>query len=66
MKKLYRKRNDKKIAGVCSGIADYLNIDVTVVRVIWALVTLFSLGTGLIAYLVCALLMPEEPDYIEA
>ena len=66
MKKLYRKRNDKKIAGVCSGIADYLNIDVTVVRVIWALVTLFSLGTGLIAYLICALLMPEEPDYIEA
>ena len=66
MKKLYRKRNDKKIAGVCSGIADYLNIDVTVVRVIWALVTLFSLGAGLIAYLICALLMPEEPDYIEA
>ena len=63
-KKLYRSKTEKKIAGVCGGIAKYLNIDVTIIRLIWAIVSVFA-GTGLIAYLVCALVIPEEPDYIE-
>jgi len=58
-KKLYRSKNDKKIAGVCAGLAEYLNIDPTVIRVIWALVALS--GAGLIAYLICALIIPENP-----
>ena len=62
-KKLYRSKTDKKIAGVCGGLAKYLNIDVTVIRVIWAV--LACSGTGLLAYLICALIIPEEPDYIE-
>ena len=59
-KKLYRSRNDKKLGGVCAGIAKYLNMDVTVIRLLWVLVTLFA-GAGLLAYIVCALVIPEEP-----
>ena len=62
-KKLYRSTTNKTIAGVCGGMAEYLNIDPTVVRVIWALVSLS--GTGLIAYLICALIIPEAPPRIE-
>ncbi len=58
-KKLYRS-NDRKLAGVCGGLAEYINIDPTVIRVIWALVGLT--GAGLVAYLVCALVIPEKPD----
>ena len=58
-KKLYRDPADKKIAGVCSGFAAYIDIDPTVVRVIWALLALS--GTGLVAYLICALIIPEKP-----
>jgi phage shock protein PspC (stress-responsive transcriptional regulator) len=61
-KKLYRSTTNKTIAGVCAGLAEYLNIDPTIIRVIWALVGLT--GTGLIAYLVCALIIPEKPSNI--
>ena len=57
MKKLYRS-NDRKITGVCGGLAEYINIDPTVIRVIWALVGLT--GAGVVAYLVCALIIPEK------
>ena len=61
-KKLYRSRTNRTIAGVCAGLAEYLNIDPTIVRVIWALVGLS--GAGLLAYLVCALIIPEKPNNI--
>lgn len=61
-KKLYRNTENKFIAGVCSGIADYVNIDPTIVRLIWALIGLT--GTGLVAYLICALIIPEKPSNI--
>lgn len=61
-KKLYRNTENKMIAGVCAGLADYIHIDPTVVRLIWVLVA-FS-GAGLIAYLVCALIIPEKPSNI--
>ena len=64
-KKLYRSTTDKKIAGVCGGLAKYLNIDPTVIRVIWALIALG--GAGILAYIICALIIPEEPaGYIDA
>ena len=59
-KKLYRSRTDKKICGVCGGLAKYFNIDPTLVRLGVALFTLFG-GCGLLAYIVCALVIPEEP-----
>lgn len=65
-KKLYRSRTNKKLAGVCGGLAEYLNIDPTIVRLIWALVV-FCAGAGVVAYIVCALVIPEQTtDYIDA
>ena len=64
-KKLYRSAHDKKLLGVCGGIAEYFNIDPTVIRVIWAILVCCG-GTGLLAYVICALIMPEKPTgYID-
>lgn len=60
-KKLYRSKTDKKIAGVCGGVAAYFGIDSTIVRVLWLLLVIFF-GTGLLAYIVCAIIMPEDPS----
>ncbi len=60
-KKLYRSKTDKKLAGVCGGLAEYLNMDPTVVRLLWILICVFA-GAGVIAYFVCALIMPEKPN----
>ena len=63
MKKLYRSKSNRMIAGVCAGVAEYLNIDPTVIRVIWVIASLFGLGAlGIIAYIACALIVPEKPD----
>lgn len=59
-KKLYRNTTNKMLAGVCSGLAEYINIDPTVIRLIWALIGLT--GTGLLAYLICTIIIPEKPD----
>ncbi len=61
MKKLFRSNTDKKLFGVCGGIAEYFNIDSTIVRLIWAVFAFFSLGTGLLVYLLAALVMPNFP-----
>ncbi len=64
-KKLY-KSTDRKVDGVCAGIAEFLEIDPTIVRVIYALITLFSAGVGGIAvYIILAAVMPRKPfpDY---
>ena len=58
-KRLY-KSADKKISGVCGGIAEYFSIDPSIVRIIWACTFLFT-GAGLIAYIVAALVMNENP-----
>ena len=58
-KKLYRNVQNKMVAGVCAGVGEYLNIDATIVRLIWALIGLT--GTGIVAYLVAALIIPEKP-----
>ena len=64
MKKLYKSTTDKKIDGVCAGIAAYLNLDPTVVRIAWALLVALG-GTGIIAYILCMIIMPEHPGMIE-
>ena len=61
MKKLYRSTSNRMIAGVCAGVAEYLNIDPTVVRVIWAIASIFAF-VGVVAYIACALIIPEKPD----
>lgn len=60
MKKLYKKKDGKKICGVCNGIAEYFTVDVTLVRIIW-IIFAFLGGAGLLAYFICALVMPEQP-----
>ena len=60
MKKLYRSKSNRMIAGVCAGVAEYLNIDPTVVRVIWVIAAFGTLGVP--AYIACALIIPEKPD----
>jgi len=60
-KKLYRNPNDQMISGVCSGIADYIDADVSIIRIIFALFALFSVGTGVIAYFLAAIIIPERP-----
>ena len=62
MKKLYKSQTDRKIFGVCGGVAEYFNIDSTIVRLIWALPAL-CFCSGLIAYLPAALIMPDYPQY---
>lgn len=59
MKKLY-KSNNRMICGVCAGIAEYLGIDPTVVRLLWAAIGLT--GTGILLYIIAALVMPENMD----
>ena len=57
MKKL-KKSNNKVICGVCGGLADYLNFDATVIRLIVCLLAVFGIGTGIIIYIIAALIMP--------
>ena len=59
-KRLYKSR-DKKICGVCGGIAEYFDIDATVVRIVWALAA-FSTGVGVAAYIIAAIIMNEYPE----
>ena len=58
-KKLTRSADNRKIAGVCGGLGEYLGIDATVLRIVW-LLCVFAAGTGLLAYLIMWIVMPEK------
>lgn len=58
-KRLYKSNIDKKLDGVCAGIANYFNIDPTLIRLAWVIFTLAG-GCGLIAYIIAAIIMPRE------
>lgn len=58
-KRLYRSRTDRQIAGVCSGLAEYFDLDPSIVRLIFLLMTVMG-GPGLILYIVLAIVVPEE------
>ena len=62
-KKLYRSKYDRKLLGICGGIAEYFQIDPTIVRLIWALFA-FT-GRGLLAYVIAAFIIPVKPPMIE-
>lgn len=59
-KKLCRSATDKKLGGVCAGIAEYLDIDPTVIRLVWVIFTLLG-GAGILAYVIALLVMPNPP-----
>jgi phage shock protein C len=59
-KVLRRTRDGRMLAGVCAGVADYFGLDVTLVRVIWAVVSVITGGAGVLAYLVAWIIIPDE------
>ncbi len=59
-KKLYRSRKDRVLFGVCGGIAEYFNIDPTIVRLVWVIMTLIY-GVGILLYIILTLIVPKEP-----
>lgn len=59
-KRLYKSR-EKVLCGVCGGIGEYFNIDPVVIRLIWVIL-IFCFGTGVLAYIIAALIIPEIPD----
>lgn len=62
-KKLLKSSKNKKLSGVCGGLAEYFGIDPTIVRLIFALCVLF-IGYGVMTYLVCLIMMPSEPEQV--
>ncbi len=59
-KKLYRSKEGRKIAGVCGGLGEYFDIDPTIIRLIW-LAMLFAVGSGVLAYIIAWIIVPEKP-----
>jgi len=60
VRRLCRSRRDRKIAGVCGGLAEHLGIDPILPRILWVVLALGG-GVGILAYLVCWLVIPQEP-----
>jgi phage shock protein C len=59
-KKLCRSRGSKMLCGVCGGVAEYINIDPTVVRLLWAVLSIVTAGGGVLLYIIAAFIMPER------
>ena len=59
-KKLTKSATNRKIAGVCGGIAEYFNIDPVIIRILWVIFT-FAGGAGILAYIICAIIMTSDP-----
>lgn len=65
-KKLYRSRTDKMLCGVLGGLAEYLNVDATLIRILYAALSVFSAGfPGIVLYIICAIVIPEAPFDVE-
>ena len=62
--RLYRSESDKKIAGVCGGIAEYFGIDSTIIRLIWT-ISIAVYGTGLLVYIIAAIIMPTKEKLMQ-
>ena len=60
-KRIYKIREQKKLCGVCAGVAEYFDLDPTLVRVLWATISL-GYGVGVIAYIICAVIFPDKSE----
>lgn len=60
-RKLYRSNSNKMLCGVCGGIGEYLNIDPTLIRLLWAI--LACTGTGILVYFIAAIIIPQDSEY---
>jgi phage shock protein C len=63
-KTLLRSRKQKMVGGVCGGFADYFELDVSVIRVLWVIATVISVGMGILVYIVLFFVLPEESENI--
>ena len=63
-RKLYRSRSDRKLAGICGGLGDYLNCDATLIRVAWVIGTFLSVGIAVLAYLTLIFIVPNEDEIL--
>jgi phage shock protein C len=61
-RKLLRPKQGRKIAGVCAGFAEYFDVDVTLVRLLWLVAAIVTCPLGLVAYIVAWIIMPEQPE----
>ena len=59
-KKLFRSKTNRTICGVCGGLGEYIGVDPTVIRIMWLIASLCSVGTGFVVYLLAAIIIPEE------
>ena len=59
-KKLYRSSKSREIGGVCGGMAEYFNIDPTIVRLVWIILLFISLGTAILAYIIAWIIIPRK------
>lgn len=64
-KRLYRSRKERRLAGVCGGVADYLGVDPTLLRMLWVIFAVAG-GPGVLLYLIMAVVVPEEPEFVQA
>ncbi len=62
MKRLYRSRKERILGGVCGGLGEHIEVDPNIIRLVWVIVTLISLGIGIIVYLAAWIIIPESPD----
>ncbi|WP_274649160.1 PspC domain-containing protein [Paenibacillus humicola] len=62
MRKLYRSRHDKKLFGLCGGIAEMLNVDATLLRILLIVLTIFTSGFVIVIYILAGLVVPKEPN----
>jgi phage shock protein C len=60
MKQLFRPKKNRILGGVCAGLGEHLDVDPTVIRLIWAVVSVLSIGTGIIIYILAWIIIPEE------
>ena len=60
-KRIYKIRDQKKLCGVCAGVAEYFDLDPTLVRVLWAAISL-GYGVGVMAYIICAVVFPDKSE----
>ena len=59
MKRIYRSRQDRMVCGVCGGIAEYFDIDPTLVRLAWVILSCIGAGTGIVAYIIASIIIPK-------
>lgn len=61
-KRLYKSTTNRVLCGVCGGVGEYFNIDPTIIRLVFILL-IFGAGSGLLAYIIAAIIIPEQPQY---